>query len=180
MPEPEILVLGPDAAPEALAAARDLMRRFVAWQWVRHADWRHLIDRYFDADAFEEELAGLPGKYAPPRGRLLLALLDGSPCGCVALRDLGDGVCEMKRMFVALETQRRGVGRALGARLLAEAEGAGYRLMRLDTGTLQHEAKALYESLGFRRIDPYYDTDPEMAAFLTFMERDLSPASRGS
>ncbi|MBP7002278.1 GNAT family N-acetyltransferase [Amaricoccus sp.] len=175
MPEPRILSLDRDADPQALDAVRDLMRRFVEWQWVRHAAWRHLIDRYFDPAVFEAELAGLPGAYAPPRGRLLLALADGAPAGCVALRDLGDGVCEMKRMFLPPEAQGRGLGRALCLRLIAEAEAAGYRAMRLDTGALQHEAKALYASLGFRRIAPYYETDAEMAGFLTFMQRDLAP-----
>lgn len=170
----EILVLDHDAAPEALDAVRVLMRRFVEWQWVRHAAWRHLIDRYFDPAEFDAELASLPGKYAPPQGRLLLAFADGAPAGCVALRGLGGGACEMKRMFVAPEAQGRGLGRALGARLLAEARASGHRVMRLDTGRLQHEAKALYASLGFRPVAPYYAADPELAAFLTFMERDLA------
>jgi len=81
-------------------------------------------------------------------------------------------------MFVAPEHQGRGLGRALCARLVAEAAGAGYRTMRLDTGRLQHEAQRLYESLGFRRIAPYYPVEPDMAAFLVFMERPLAgPAS---
>ncbi|HWA47843.1 MAG TPA: hypothetical protein VG742_06185, partial [Dongiaceae bacterium] len=81
-----------------LADTRSLMRGFLAWHRQRHVEDTALIDRYFDAAAWEAELAGLPGKYAPPRGSLLIAYRGGQPAGCVALRDLGDGVAEMKRM----------------------------------------------------------------------------------
>ena len=156
-----------------LAAVRTLMRRYVGWHYRRHAAHRAMLDRYFDPAAFEAELAALPGRYAPPAGRLLLALVGNEPAGCVALRDLGDGACEMKRMFVAPEHQGRRLGLALAERFLAEATAAGYRVARLDTGPLQHEAHRLYARLGFRRIAPYYDLDAEMAAFLLFMERPL-------
>ena len=164
--------------PEDLAAVRSLMRRYVAWHYRRHAAHRAMIDRYFDPTGFEAELAALPGRYAPPSGRLLLALVGAEPAGCVALRDLGDGACEMKRMFVAPEHQGRRLGLALGRRFLAEAGAAGYRCARLDTGPLQHEAHRLYARLGFRRIGAYYDLDPEMAGFLIFMERDLCGRER--
>lgn len=156
---------------EDLAAVRGLMRRYVDWQYQRHAAHRAMIDRYFDPAAFEAELVALPGRYAPLAGRLLLARVGLEPAGCVALRDLGDGACEMKRMFVAPEHQGRRLGLALGERFLAEAATAGYRVARLDTGPLQHEAHRLYARLGFHRTAPYYDVDPEMADFLLFMER---------
>lgn len=158
---------------EDLAAVRALMRSYVAWHYQRHAAYRAMIDRYFDPAGFEAELATLPGLYAPPSGRLLLASIGAEPAGCVALRDLGDGACEMKRMFVAPGQQGRHLGLALGERFLAEAAAAGYRLARLDTGPLQHEAHQLYARLGFHRIAPYYDLDTEMAEFLIFMERSL-------
>lgn len=160
-------------SPADLEAVRRLMRRYVDWHRARHARHRALIDRYFEPAAFEAELATLPGRYAAPAGRLLLARFGGAPAGCVGLRELGGGACEMKRMFVAPEHQGRGIGRALARAFLAEATAAGYRVARLDTGALQHEAHALYASLGFRPVAPYYDTDPEMAGFLTFMQRDL-------
>ena len=174
MSEPIILQA---TEPADLDAVRGLMRRYVGWHHQRHAAYRAMLDRYFDPAAYEAELATLPGQFAPPAGRLLLARLGGEPAGCVALRDLGGGACEMKRMFVAPERQGRRLGLALGERFLAEAAAAGYSVARLDTGPLQHEAHRLYARLGFRRIAPYYDLDPEMAAFLIFMERTL-PADR--
>ena len=148
------------------------MRRYVAWHHERHATHRAMIDRYFEPAAFEAELAGLPGAFAPPAGRLLVARCGAEVAGCVGLRDLGGGVCEMKRMFVAPEHQGHGLGVALGRRFLAEAVAAGYRAARLDTGPLQHEAHRLYARIGFRRIAPYYELDPEMAGFLIFMESE--------
>ncbi|MER2509670.1 MAG: GNAT family N-acetyltransferase [Amaricoccus sp.] len=159
--------------PDDIDAVRGLMRRYVAWHYQRHAAHRAMLDRYFDPAAYEAELAGLPGQFAPPAGRLLLARVGAEPAGCVALRDLGGGACEMKRMFVAPEHQGHGLGLALAERFLAEATAGGYSVARLDTGPLQHEAHRLYARLGFTRIAPYYDVDAEMAGFLLFMERRL-------
>mgnify|MGYP001083902315 CR=1 FL=1 len=156
-----------------LADARSLMRGFLAWHRRRHVEDTALIDRYFDAAAWEAELAGLPGKYAPPRGSLLIAYRGGQPAGCVALRDLGDGVAEMKRMFVPTEYRGLGIGRALADRAIADARKAGYRRMRLDTSRRQKEAIALYESAGFRRIGPYYELSEDLRDWLVFFECDL-------
>jgi GNAT superfamily N-acetyltransferase len=152
---------------------RSLMRAFVAWHRERHAEDIALIDRYFDEREFAAELAGLPGTYARPQGRLLLAYHGGQPAGCVALRDLGDAVCEMKRMFVPAEFRGLGAGRALAARVIAEARIAGYRRMRLDTSRRQDEAMRLYEKAGFRRIAPYYDLPDDFKDWLVFFELDL-------
>jgi ribosomal protein S18 acetylase RimI-like enzyme len=152
---------------------RTLMRDFVAWQRLRFADHIEVIDGYFDAVEFEGELAGLPGKYAPPKGCLLLARIDGRPVGCVGLRDLGDGIGEMKRMFVRPEVQGQGVGRALAERLLIDAKAAGYARLRLDTSTRQIEAQRLYKSLGFRKIAPYYAPPEGLKEWLVYFERDL-------
>lgn len=152
---------------------RALMRGFVAWHRERHVEDLALIDRYFDADAWEAELAGLPGKYAPPKGRLLIAYRGGQPAGCVALRDLGDGIAEMKRMFVPRVFRGHGVGRALADRVIAEARDAGYRRMRLDTSHRQAEAIRLYEASGFRRIPPYYALSEDLRDWLVFFECDL-------
>ena len=92
-------IVQPNSTQE-LDDVRDLMRAFVAWHRDRHVDDLHLIDRYFDDAEFEAELAGLPGTYAPPKGHLLIAYVDDQAAGCVALRDLGEDACEMKRMFV--------------------------------------------------------------------------------
>ncbi len=161
------------ATPHHLDAVRALMRAFVAWHRERHVADIALIDKYFDAADFEAELAGLPGKYAPPKGRLLLATHTRQPAGCVAFLDLGDGVCEMKRMFVPAHLRGLGVGRALGERLLGEAKTAGHRRMRLDTSIRQAEAAGLYESMGFRRIEPYYPLPDDVKSWLVFMELRL-------
>jgi predicted GNAT family acetyltransferase len=89
----------------------------------------HLIDAYFDKSDFERELATLPGVYAPPRGRLLLARHDDEPAGCVALRELDADSCEMKRMFVYPQLHGKGVGLALACRVVEEARRIGYRTM---------------------------------------------------
>jgi GNAT superfamily N-acetyltransferase len=156
---------------EQLDAVRALMRAFVDWHRRRHAEDITLINRYFDADKFENELADLPGHYGLPSGRLLLARKGDRSAGCAALRDLGDGACEMKRMFIPAGMRGQGIGRALVDRLLLEADTAGYRRMRLDTSVRQTEAINLYEGAGFRRIAPYYPLPDDLRNWLVFMER---------
>jgi GNAT superfamily N-acetyltransferase len=159
---------------EQLDAVRGLIRAFVAWHRQRHHQDLALIDQYFDAKAFEEELAGLPGKYATVnRGNLLLASYDGQPAGCVALREIDAQRCEMKRMFVYPEFQGKGVGRGLAETLIREAKTMGYATMLLDTSFRQVEAQKLYQSLGFKKIDPYYELPPELESWLVFMELSL-------
>ena len=119
---------------------------------------------------FERELTELPGRYAPPAGSLLLALDGTNAAGCVALRNLGDGICEMKRLYVRPAFRGKGLGRALASDIVAAARQIGYERMRLDTLSSMKEAIALYQSLGFRRIAPYYD-NPNRGA--VFMELDL-------
>jgi putative acetyltransferase len=116
---------------------------------------------------FEQELANLPGAYAPPSGCLLLATSGNEPAGCVALKKSADGVCEMKRLYVRSSTRGTGLGRALAERIVGEARQLGYKAMRLDTvPSVMGSAVALYRSLGFREIPPYCFNPVPGALFL--------------
>jgi ribosomal protein S18 acetylase RimI-like enzyme len=115
---------------------------------------------------FERELAGLPGDYAPPSGRLLLAWMDGQPVGCVALRRIKEDLCEMKRLYLKPSVRRDGAGRRLALALIQEARTQGYRRMRLDTLPIMKAAVNLYHSLGFQSVAPYHDPPIEGALYL--------------
>ena len=116
---------------------------------------------------FDQELANLPGDYAPPSGRLLLAIEDDELAGCIALRKLSEGICEMKRLFVRPAHRATGLGRTLVDLIIDEAGKLGYTHMRLDTipGKMD-KAIALYQRIGFVEIDPYYPNPVEGAKFM--------------
>jgi ribosomal protein S18 acetylase RimI-like enzyme len=163
-----ILSLPAVASAEQLAVVRRLFREYAS-------------SLGFDLgfQGFEQELAGLPGEYAPPRGRLLLALaeelacgsLDSRALGCVALKPLDPATCEMKRLYVALAYRGQGLGRRLAERVLEEARAIGYRRMRLDSIATMKEALGLYRSLGFRPI-PSYRYNPIPGA--VYLELELT------
>src|ERR1700693_2696144 len=105
---------------------------------------------------FDQELAGLPGEYAPPEGRLLLAEYEGQPAGCVALHKLEPGICEMKRLYLRPTFRGKGLGQRLAEIIVNEARSVGYRRLRLDTvEPVMKDAVALYRLLGFQEIAPY-------------------------
>jgi GNAT superfamily N-acetyltransferase len=167
------LVLAQATTPAQLDEARALMRGFIAWSRAHQADNLTLLDSYFDGAASERSLAKLPGWFGPPGGSLVVAYVDGRPAGCVAMRDLGDGVSEKKRMYVPVEFQGMGLGRALLDRIVADAAAAGYRAMRLETSVRQTDAIRLYERSGFARIETYNPVPAEMEGWLLAFELGL-------
>jgi ribosomal protein S18 acetylase RimI-like enzyme len=152
------------AAQRDLNSLRELLR-----EYARGLD----IDLCFQN--FEAELANLPGDYAPPAGRLLLAQAGDALAGCVALRCIGSDICEMKRLYVRPAFRRHGLGRQLAWAAIEAARRIGYDRMRLDTLDSMKAAIALYQSLGFQRIEPYYDNPSGRAVF---MEIDLLATTR--
>ena len=149
----------PAHSPDHLVAVRNL--------FVEYAE-NLGVDLCFQG--FQQELDGLPGDYAPPDGRLLLAIDGDRAIGCVAVRKSGDGICEMKRLYVKSAYRGKGLGRRLAEAVVAEARAIGYGKMRLDSLTSLTEAAGLYRSLGFVEIPPYrYNPLPEAV----FMERLL-------
>jgi putative acetyltransferase len=132
-----------------ISTARELIVEYATW-----------LEFNLCFQGFEDEMRSLPWKYAPPAGRLLLALWDGRPAGVIALRALEEpGLCEMKRLYVRAEFRGHGIGRILAERIIGEAAKLGYTRMRLDTipGKMDH-AIAMYRELGFAETVPYYNT----------------------
>ena len=156
-----MLKLRPAESSEDINSARGLFLEYEKWLG---------FDLCFQN--FEQELAALPGEYAPPPGRLILAFHNGMLAGCVAVRafEKKHDVCEMKRLFVREAFRGFHIGRALSQAAIAEARLAGYSLMRLDTLEGMHEARALYGSLGFKEI-PAYRYNPIAGA--VYMELSL-------
>jgi ribosomal protein S18 acetylase RimI-like enzyme len=123
---------------------------------------------------FDKELAGLPGDYAPPEGRLLIAYLDSEPAGCVALHEFEPGISEMKRLYVRPAFRGQRVGLKLANAVIAAAREIGYERMRLDTvPTSMADAVKMYWRLGFKEIAPYR-VNPQPGTL--YMELDLSAA----
>lgn len=131
-----------DAA--AYAGVRELLAEYAAW-----------LDIEVENPVLEQERSRLPGDYAPPDGVILVARVDGELAGCVALRPLEPGICEMKRLWVRGTYRHDGVGRALALALIERATRRGYRRMRLDTLARMIAARRLYDTLGFREVPPY-------------------------
>jgi GNAT superfamily N-acetyltransferase len=120
--------------------------------------------------SFDEELKNLPGAYGPPSGRLLLARYRDHAAGCVALRKLEAGICEMKRLYVRPGDRGRGLGRMLVERVIAEARAIGYERMRLDTiASAMEDAIALYRRMGFKEIAPYSAIPIESALWMELL-----------
>lgn len=141
-----------------IAEARTLMREYAS-----------SLGREFSLQDFARELAELPGVYAPPSGTLLLARCDGRLAGCVALRSLGDGACQMRRLFVRHQFRGKGVGKRLALAVIGAAREAGHTLMRLEVAPWMEEAIAMYRSMGFRQTE----THPAAGGDAVLMELPL-------
>ncbi|MCX5645383.1 MAG: GNAT family N-acetyltransferase [Phycisphaerae bacterium] len=148
---PEIDIV--PAPPEDFDAVRALFREYEA-----------SLPFDLSFQNFEQEWAELPGRYAPPSGQMLLAQCRGAFVGCVALRQIGEGVCEMKRLFVQPAFRGKGIGKALAKAIIEEGRRIGYKRMRLDT--VCEPAKGLYRSLGFREIPPYQHVPIDGVVFM--------------
>ena len=135
-------------------------------------EYSHSLDIDLCFQGFTQELAELPGRYAVPEGRLFLMLEGATIAGCVALRKIGDGTCEMKRLYLRPGFRRRGAGRLLATAIIDAAREIGYHRMRLDTLPSMHEAIVLYRSLGFRQIEPYYN-NPSTGTIFMELELDV-------
>jgi len=147
---------------EQIQQARDLFTEYAEWVMTHEDVDPEFVQRVFTYQGLHQELAELPGKYVPPDGRLLLANQDAETAGCVALRKIDRGICEMKRMWIRPEFRGKGIGRALTETVIDEAQKIGYKRMCLDTGKFMKEAPALYRLLGFKDIEPYYEIPNEM------------------
>jgi putative acetyltransferase len=148
-------------SPDDIEHARQLFNEYAGWLE---------IDLCFQS--FDKELAELPGEYTPPTGCLLLAIQDTGIAGCVALRQIGDGVCEIKRLFVRPEFRGQRLGRQLAEAIIREARQIGYQRMRLDTlPPKMNDAIGLYRALGFKEIEPYYNNPVPGAKFMELVLR---------
>lgn len=152
--------------PEHVTLARELIMEYAAW-----------LEFKLCFQGFEQEMRSLPGSYAPPTGRLLIAFWEGKPAGVIALRSLEEeGICEMKRLYVRAEFRGRHIGQVLAERIIREACEIGYSRIRLDTVPGQMDrAIAMYRELGFAETDPYYQTPLGQTLF---MELALPPLKK--
>ncbi len=142
------------------AQVRRLLREFAA-------EFQPIVAEIFTIQGFEAELTGLPGRYAAPSGCLLIVSKGQLVVGCVGLRDLGGGTCELKRLYVSIPYRRNGLSRLLVAEVIRRAAVIGYQRMVLDTLPEMAEAITLYRAFGFVDADPYWNHPTQHAVFMT-------------
>jgi ribosomal protein S18 acetylase RimI-like enzyme len=161
------------AGGDDLRAVRKLCIGFIAWNRLRYADRPWLIERYYDPATWEGYLDALGTHFTPPSGLMLLARADRVPAGCVMVRFDGAGTCELKHLFVESACRGSGIGRRLCEEAMRRAAAAGFRFMSLETGAANHEAVALYESLGFQVCDAPDGYSEDIKAMMRFMTATL-------
>lgn len=152
-----------------VSSAAELIREYTTWAMTLHTDSA-------DAPTFqglEAELQTLPGIYAPPAGRILLALVDGNPAGCVCLKPLSETDGELKRLYVRPKFRSLGLGRRLVKRLVEDAREIGYRRIELNSHITMKGAHAIYQEVGFGFVDQPADFPEQFKPFVVFMECNL-------
>jgi len=156
-------------SPEDIAEVRTLFLEYAKW-----------LGFSLCFQGFEQELASLPGKYAPKGGRLLLARFNGAVAGCGALRPLEPGICEMKRLYIRPQFRGLGLGLKLATRLIDEARLIGYERMRLDTiPTQMADAHRMYLKLGFYEIPAYYENPQANPCYMELRLSEKDPSIPG-
>jgi GNAT superfamily N-acetyltransferase len=160
--------------PAEFSAFADLIREYWDWLTARYAEHPGLFDQIGSFQGLDDELRAVDRVYAAPSGKAFLAVRDGQVAGGIAYRDMHDGSCEMKRLFVPERFQGHGTGRLLCESLIASATADGFGLMRLDTGYLNSEAARMYRSMGFVACAPYREYPVGLLEHLRFMEKPLA------
>jgi GNAT superfamily N-acetyltransferase len=159
-------------SPDHFQSVRELITEFFAW------DLQTTTSLGFDAALMDYQYSAeglqLPGDFAPPEGCFLLATYDGQPAGCAAFRQFAPGICELKRMYVRPQFRGHGIARKLVETLVDEARQRNYSMMYLETTTFMQHAQALYHSLGFYNVEPYYQIPEALLPMTVFLERKLT------
>ena len=165
-----VLTIAQVESPEQIAAVRELLDEYFAWTRTIEVD-------AMDAPTFhglEAEMASLPGAFAPPFGRLLLATYVGQPAGCVAFKRVDDATCELKRFYVRPMLRGRNIGRELVHRLVDEARSSGYTGIVLDSHISMTSAHHIYRDFGFRQVPAPADFPERLKPVVVFMRADLT------
>lgn len=169
---PSVRIAHASTVPEYEMAGQ-LISEYVAWCRARYRRRAWMVDRYFGEDALRQEVADIASAYAAPHGAFLIAKVHGQAAGCVALRGLGGGAAEVKRLYVRPEFQGFGIGRSLLITLIALARRKQVTSLLLETGDLLSEAQALYRMLGFKPVANYSDAPSDAQEHLIAMALDL-------
>jgi putative acetyltransferase len=166
---PDDITIHQVESQEDIEAVRDLMREYITWAFTLDAESGSAPT----FEGIEQELAGLPGIYVPPSGRLLLAKHKGRAAGCVCLKPIEEATSEVKRLYVRPEARGLNVGNLLVARLVEEARQIGYRRIVLDSHISMTRAHAIYETAGFKRVPTPDDFPAHLKPIAIFMECSL-------
>jgi GNAT superfamily N-acetyltransferase len=157
-------------SPQQIAAVRELLDEYLEWTSTIEVD-------AMDAPTFhglEAEMASLPGVFAPPSGRLLLATYDGQPAGCVAFKCVDASTCELKRFYVRPALRGQNIGRELVRRLVDEARQSGYTRIVLDSHISMTSAHRIYREFGFETVPAPADFPERLKPVVVFMHADLT------